>query len=162
MVSVWGTGTPRREFLHVDDLADALLFLMERYADESPVNVGWGEDLTIHERSPWWRAGGVLVGSGGGLSFDPGRPLARRGELSQTTKPGLGAGWRPAAGGLARCLVLGTPPRGAPGGAVGGLRYPGPGPLLLGASLRRPDGRSHVPAASGGNRGPMHVTIASA
>jgi len=48
-VEIWGTGAPRREFLHVDDLADALVFLLERYSDESPVNIGWGEDVTIAE-----------------------------------------------------------------------------------------------------------------
>jgi GDP-L-fucose synthase len=48
-VEIWGTGRPRREFLHVDDLADALVFLLERYSDESHINVGWGEDVTIAE-----------------------------------------------------------------------------------------------------------------
>jgi GDP-L-fucose synthase len=48
-VEIWGTGTPRREFLHVDDLADALVFLMERYSGEQHVNVGWGEDVSIAE-----------------------------------------------------------------------------------------------------------------
>jgi GDP-L-fucose synthase len=48
-VIVWGTGTPRRELLHVDDLADACLFLMEGYSDEQHINVGTGEDLTIHD-----------------------------------------------------------------------------------------------------------------
>jgi len=48
-VTVWGTGTPRREFLHVDDLADACLFLMEHYEEEGHINVGTGEDLTIRE-----------------------------------------------------------------------------------------------------------------
>jgi GDP-L-fucose synthase len=46
-VAIWGTGTPRREFLHVDDLADACVFLMRRYDEASHVNVGTGEDLTI-------------------------------------------------------------------------------------------------------------------
>ena len=46
-VAVWGTGSPRREFLHVDDLADACVFLMDRYSDAPHVNVGTGEDLTI-------------------------------------------------------------------------------------------------------------------
>ena len=46
-VTIWGTGTPRREFLHVDDLADACVFLMRRYGEASHVNVGTGEDLTI-------------------------------------------------------------------------------------------------------------------
>ena len=48
-LSLWGTGTPRREFLHVDDLADACLFLLERYSDEGPVNVGTGRDVTVQE-----------------------------------------------------------------------------------------------------------------
>lgn len=48
-VTVWGTGTPRREFLHVDDLADACLFLLEHYEDALHLNVGTGEDLSIRE-----------------------------------------------------------------------------------------------------------------
>ena len=48
-VTIWGTGTPRREFLHVDDLADACLFLMRRYDAAEHINVGTGEDLTIRE-----------------------------------------------------------------------------------------------------------------
>jgi GDP-L-fucose synthase len=48
-VEIWGSGQPRREFLHVDDLADALVFMMENYSGSEPVNVGWGEDLTITE-----------------------------------------------------------------------------------------------------------------
>jgi len=48
-LTLWGTGTPRREFLHVDDLADACIFLMEQYAGECHVNVGTGTDVTINE-----------------------------------------------------------------------------------------------------------------
>ena len=48
-VEIWGTGKPRREFLHVDDLADALVFLMHHYSDEQQVNIGWGQDQTIAE-----------------------------------------------------------------------------------------------------------------
>jgi len=48
-VEVWGTGRPRREFLHVDDLADALVFLMQNYSGEQQVNIGWGNDVTIAE-----------------------------------------------------------------------------------------------------------------
>ncbi|MEJ0036259.1 MAG: GDP-L-fucose synthase [Gammaproteobacteria bacterium] len=48
-VTLWGTGTPRREFLHVDDLADACVFLMHRYSQEEPINIGCGEDLSIHD-----------------------------------------------------------------------------------------------------------------
>jgi len=46
-IVIWGTGTPRREFLHADDCADALVFLMKNYSDESHVNVGSGEDISI-------------------------------------------------------------------------------------------------------------------
>ena len=48
-VEIWGSGTPRREFLHVDDLADALVHLAERYSDEDHVNIGTGSDVTIAE-----------------------------------------------------------------------------------------------------------------
>ena len=48
-VTIWGTGNPRREFLHVDDLADACVFLMNRYSDARHINIGTGEDLTIRE-----------------------------------------------------------------------------------------------------------------
>ncbi len=55
-VTLWGTGSPRREFLYVDDLADACLFLLENYDDESPINVGCGEDVTIAELADHVRA----------------------------------------------------------------------------------------------------------
>ena len=48
-VILWGTGSPRREFLHVDDLADACLFLMNHYDESEPINIGWGKDQTIRE-----------------------------------------------------------------------------------------------------------------
>jgi GDP-L-fucose synthase len=70
-VKVWGTGTPRREFLHVDDLADALVFLMERYDQEEIINVGTGEDLTIGELCEMVRE---VVGYGGKIEFDPSMP----------------------------------------------------------------------------------------
>lgn len=68
---VWGTGTPRREFLHVDDLAAACVFLMQRYESELPVNVGWGEDISIRELAEL--IGGV-VGFTGDLHFDTTKP----------------------------------------------------------------------------------------
>ena len=70
-VEVWGTGAPRREFLHVDDLADACLFLMENYDDERWINVGWGHDVTIAELA---RTIAAVVGFSGALRFDPSKP----------------------------------------------------------------------------------------
>jgi GDP-L-fucose synthase len=70
-VTVWGTGTPRREFLHVDDLADALVFLMEKYDAEEIINVGTGEDLTIRELSEMVSE---AVGYKGEISFDTSMP----------------------------------------------------------------------------------------
>jgi GDP-L-fucose synthase len=70
-VVVWGTGTPRREFLHVDDLAEALVFLMDRYSDEPPVNVGWGEDVSVRELA---ESIARVVGFTGRVAFDTARP----------------------------------------------------------------------------------------
>jgi len=70
-VTIWGTGTPRREFLHVDDLADAALFLMQNYSGEQFVNVGTGTDLTILELAQL--VAGV-VGFKGSVVTDPSKP----------------------------------------------------------------------------------------
>lgn len=70
-VVVWGSGTPRREFLHVDDLADACLFVMREYDDALPLNVGTGEDLTIRELSELVTD---VVGYRGAIGFDTGKP----------------------------------------------------------------------------------------
>lgn len=70
-VEIWGTGQVRREFLHADDAADALVFLMERYDDPQIVNVGTGEDLTIAELA---RLVQRVVGFEGELRFDASRP----------------------------------------------------------------------------------------
>jgi GDP-L-fucose synthase len=70
-VAVWGTGTPRREFLHVDDLADAALFLMDHYDAEEIVNVGTGEDLTIRELAAMI---GEVTGYRGEIQFDSSKP----------------------------------------------------------------------------------------
>src|SRR3984885_4311725 len=90
-VTVWGTGTPRREFLHVDDLADAVVYLLQSYDAEPIVNIGWGEDVTI-------RALAELIVSAvdyrGELIFDTAKPdgtprkLLDVGRLSEL-------GWRP-------------------------------------------------------------------
>jgi GDP-L-fucose synthase len=70
-VVVWGTGTPRREFLYADDLADACLFLMEQYNDKSLVNIGTGEDLSIAALAQLVKE---AVGFEGRLSFDATKP----------------------------------------------------------------------------------------
>lgn len=70
-VVVWGTGQPMREFLHVDDLADACLFLMQNYSDEAIINVGTGRDISIAELA---RLIGDVTGFGGELRFDTSRP----------------------------------------------------------------------------------------
>jgi GDP-L-fucose synthase len=70
-VTLWGTGTPRREFLHVDDLARACELLLERYDDPAPINVGVGEDLTIAELA---ELVAKIVGYTGRVEFDPSKP----------------------------------------------------------------------------------------
>lgn len=70
-VTVWGTGTPRREFLYVDDLADACIHLMKNYSSAELVNIGIGEDITIAEFA---RMVARVVGYTGEISFDPSRP----------------------------------------------------------------------------------------
>ncbi len=70
-VTLWGTGTPRREFLHVDDLARACELLLERYDDPAPINVGTGEDVTIAELADLVAR---VVGYAGAIEFDASKP----------------------------------------------------------------------------------------
>jgi GDP-L-fucose synthase len=70
-VAVWGSGTPRRELMFVDDLADALVFIMQHYEGEAPINVGTGEDVAIAEIA---RLIAEVVGFGGTLRFDVSQP----------------------------------------------------------------------------------------
>jgi GDP-L-fucose synthase len=70
-VVVWGTGTPRREFLYVDDLADACIHLMKNYSSGELINIGTGADITIAEFA---RLVASVVGYSGGISFDTSRP----------------------------------------------------------------------------------------
>ncbi|MFO7963163.1 MAG: GDP-L-fucose synthase [Desulfobacterales bacterium] len=90
-VVLWGSGTPRREFLHVDDLADAVLFVMNRYNDDEILNIGTGKDCTIREL-----AGMVneVVGFRGGVSFDASKPDGtpqKRLDISRISS----LGWQP-------------------------------------------------------------------
>jgi GDP-L-fucose synthase len=70
-VEIWGSGRPRREFLHVDDLADAVVFLMKTWSDEEPINIGTGTDVTIAELA---RLIADVVGFRGDFIFDPSKP----------------------------------------------------------------------------------------
>jgi GDP-L-fucose synthase len=70
-VVVWGTGAPRREFLYVDDLADACVFLIKGYSGDMPINIGTGEDITIAEFAA---EVAITVGYAGAIEFDPTRP----------------------------------------------------------------------------------------
>jgi GDP-L-fucose synthase len=70
-VVVWGTGTPRREFLYVDDMADACVHLMKTYSEHELINIGTGEDITIAEFA---RVVAGVVGYAGTISLDPSRP----------------------------------------------------------------------------------------
>ncbi len=91
---VWGTGTPRREFLHVNDLADACLFLLERYDSPEIINIGCGDDVTIRELAEMVCQ---VVGFEGNLVFDATKPDGTPRKLLDV---GLlfGMGWRPKIG----------------------------------------------------------------
>ena len=88
---VWGTGTPRREFLHVDDLADACVFLMRHYTADEPINVGVGEDLSIAELAALVAR---VVGFQGRLAFDSSKPDGTPRKLLDTHRIN-DLGWRP-------------------------------------------------------------------
>lgn len=89
-VVVWGTGQPRREFLHVDDLADACVFLLKTYSEETHVNVGTGEDVTIAELAKALRR---VVGWEGRLVFDTSRPDGTPRKLLDVSRL-TNLGWR--------------------------------------------------------------------
>jgi GDP-L-fucose synthase len=93
-LEVWGTGRPRREFLHVDDCADALVFLMRSYSGEEHVNVGSGEDLTIADLA---RLVADAVGFTGAIRFDPARPDGAPRKLMSGDKL-KALGWSPRIG----------------------------------------------------------------
>ena len=90
-VEIWGTGTPRREFLHVDDLADAVLYLLQNYDAEPILNIGWGEDLTIRELAETIMS---AIGYSGALTFDHSKPDGTPRKLLDVSRL-HGLGWRP-------------------------------------------------------------------
>jgi GDP-L-fucose synthase len=90
-VSIWGTGNPRREFLHVDDLADAVVFLLETYDAEPIVNIGWGEDVSIRELA---ETVALVAGYRGRLTFDPSKPDGTPRKLLDTSRL-TALGWVP-------------------------------------------------------------------
>lgn len=89
-VELWGTGTPKREFLHVDDLADACLYLMETYNEKGLVNVGWGTDVSILELAQIVKQ---VVGYEGELKFDTSKPDGTPRKLMDVTKL-TNLGWK--------------------------------------------------------------------
>lgn len=90
-VTVWGTGTPRREYLHADDLAGACLALLERYDDASPINVGTGSDLSIRSLAELIAD---VVGFQGGIRFDSTKPDGTPRKLLDVSRV-RGLGWEP-------------------------------------------------------------------
>jgi GDP-L-fucose synthase len=93
-VVVWGTGAALREFLHVDDLADALVFLLKTYSGEEHVNVGYGTDISIHELA---LQVAKTVGFSGDLVFDTSKPDGTPRKLLDSSKI-RAMGWAPKVG----------------------------------------------------------------
>ena len=90
-VVIWGTGTPRREFMHVDDLADACFFLMLNYNEAGLVNIGWGDDVSIKELATLIASEVAYLGS---LEFDATKPDGTPRKLMDTNKINH-LGWKP-------------------------------------------------------------------
>jgi GDP-L-fucose synthase len=89
-VTIWGTGTPKREFLHADDLADACVFLMKTYSDAGLVNIGTGEDVSISELAALIKK---VVGYGGNIIYDSTKPDGTPRKLMDVSKLN-GLGWK--------------------------------------------------------------------
>jgi GDP-L-fucose synthase len=90
-LEIWGSGTPRREFLHADDCADALVFIMRHYSDHAPINVGCGEDIAIADLA---RLVMAVVGLDAELVFDCSKPDGTPRKLLDTSRL-RALGWRP-------------------------------------------------------------------
>ena len=91
VVKIWGSGRPLREFMHVDDLADACFFLLQNYNEPGLVNIGWGEDVSIKELAEMIA---LEVGYTGALEFDATKPDGTPRKLMNTTKIN-NLGWKP-------------------------------------------------------------------
>jgi GDP-L-fucose synthase len=90
-VTVWGSGMPRREFLHVDDLADAVLYLLHEYDDEAIVNIGWGKDISIRELALLLAS---VIDYKGALLFDASKPDGTPRKLLDVSRL-RALGWEP-------------------------------------------------------------------
>ena len=90
-ITIWGTGAPRREFLHVDDMADAVVYLMNTYESEQIVNIGWGEDITIGGLAEMIAA---VAGFRGSIKFDSSKPDGPPRKLLDTSRL-TSLGWTP-------------------------------------------------------------------
>jgi GDP-L-fucose synthase len=90
VVVLWGTGSPRREFLHVDDLAAACLFLMKHYDESEIINIGWGQDQTIQELAELIAK---VVGYTGDVQWDRGKPDGTPQKLLDVSRL-TGRGWQ--------------------------------------------------------------------
>jgi GDP-L-fucose synthase len=90
-IKIWGTGKPKREFMYVDDLADALVFLMNNYKESELINIGIGEDMEILEIA---RGIAKVVGYTGEIETDPTKPDGTPRKLVDTTKL-TKLGWKP-------------------------------------------------------------------
>jgi GDP-L-fucose synthase len=117
-VTIWGTGTPRREFLHIDDCADALVFLLRHYSDAQTINVGVGKDVTIGELA---QLVADAVGFQGEIEYDASRPdgtprklldVSRLTALGWRARTGLEEGIASTYHWLERELAQGRAPRG--------------------------------------------------
>ncbi|AWO01194.1 GDP-fucose synthetase [Chitinophaga alhagiae] len=89
-VTIWGTGTPLREFLHADDMADACYFLMQQYSEPGPINIGVGKDISIADLAAMIRK---IVGYEGELQFDTTKPDGTPRKLMDVSKL-TGLGWK--------------------------------------------------------------------
>jgi GDP-L-fucose synthase len=90
-VTIWGTGSPRREFLHVDDLADACLFIMQHYGENEMINIGVGKDITIRELAELIKD---IVGFNGSIQYDASKPDGTPRKLLDVSKL-TSLGWEP-------------------------------------------------------------------